>query len=87
MNFYEILLKSKALKLATQTMVGSACMVMRELNKGSTGKHIMQMKDEVCSLGGTAITGISQLEKHNVRAGFISCIEEATKRAVSLSKF
>ncbi len=68
-------------------MVGSACMVMKELNKGSTGKHIMQMKDEVCSLGGTAITGITQLEKHNVRAAFITCIEEATKRAVTLSKF
>jgi pyrroline-5-carboxylate reductase len=67
-------------------MVGSANMVMKELNIGSSGKHIMQMKDEVCSLAGTAIAGVSELEKQNVRGSFIKCIEEATSRAKELSK-
>ncbi len=44
------------------------------------------MKDEVCSLAGTAIAGVSELEKQNVRGSFIKCIEEATSRAKELSK-
>ena len=66
-------------------MLGAATMVMEELNDKENGKHIMQMKEEVCSPGGTTINGIAQLEKYRVRSALINCIEQATKRAVQLS--
>ena len=65
-------------------MLGAASMVKKELN-AQDGKHIMQMKEEVCSPGGTTINGIAQLEKHKVRSALIDCIESATKRAVELN--
>ncbi len=66
-------------------MLGSAVMVMEQLNDREHGKHIMQMKEEVCSPGGTTINGIAQLEKYRIRSALINCIEQATKRAVQLS--
>ncbi len=44
-------------------------------------KHIMQMKDEVCSPGGTTIAGVHELEKNGFRNSVISCIEAATNKA------
>jgi len=76
--------KDMAIRLAAQTMLGAASMVKKELN-AQDGKHIMQMKEEVCSPGGTTINGIAQLEKHKVRSALIDCIESATKRAVELN--
>lgn len=78
--------RDMAIRLASQTMLGSASMVMNELNDKENGKHIMQMKEEVCSPGGTTITGIAQLEKYRVRSALINCIEEATNRAANLNK-
>lgn len=73
-----------AIRLASQTMLGAASMVMEQLNE-KHGKHIMQMKEEVCSPGGTTINGIAQLEKYRVRSALINCIEQATKRAAELN--
>jgi pyrroline-5-carboxylate reductase len=84
------LTRSMALRLAAQTMLGSSMMVMNELNKinssSSSAKHIMQMKEEVCSPGGTTIYGISELENNHVRSAFIKCVEAATNRAKELNK-
>ena len=74
------LTRDMALKLATQTMFGSASMLLEELNK-LNGKHLMQMKEEVCSPGGTTIYGIAELEKYNLRSSLIKCIEAGTQRA------
>lgn len=74
-----------AIRLASQTMLGAASMVMEQLNEKEHGKHIMQMKEEVCSPGGTTINGIAQLEKYRVRSALINCIEQATKRAAELN--
>lgn len=53
--------RKMALEFAAQTVLGAAKMVKE------TGKHPGQMRDEVCSPGGTTITGIHVLERGGVR--------------------
>lgn len=75
-----------ALSLATRTMAGSANMIINELNKEGLGKHIMSIKEEISSPGGTTIFGLSELERYNVRHAFGKCIETATNRAKELNR-
>jgi pyrroline-5-carboxylate reductase len=44
------------------------------------------VKDEVASAGGTAITGIKALEQHGLRYALIEAIEAASHRASELSR-
>lgn len=69
-----------ALALASQTVLGSAKMVLE------TGKHPGQLKDMVTSPGGTTITGVHELEKAGVRVAFINAVTGAANRANELSK-
>jgi pyrroline-5-carboxylate reductase len=66
-----------ALRLAMQTMKGAAELMQIEHGK----KHPMQMKDEVCSPGGTTIEGVHELEKHGFRNAIISTVEAACYKA------
>jgi len=50
-----------------------------------SGKHPAQLKDMVCSPGGTTVAGIHQLEKSGCRAALIDAIEAATNQAKYLS--
>ena len=66
-----------AYTMAAQTVMGSAKMVM------DTGKHPGQLKDEVCSPGGTTIAGVSALEEHGFRNSVIKAADacyEKTQR-------
>lgn len=69
-----------AIKLAAQATFGAANMVLE------TGKHTGVLKDEICSPGGTTITGIYAIEKGGVRAAMIEAMENATKRAEEIGK-
>ncbi|MGL6076674.1 MAG: pyrroline-5-carboxylate reductase [Fimbriiglobus sp.] len=72
--------REMALKLAAQTVFGSAKMVLE------TGTHPAILKDNVASPGGTTIAGIHALEKGGLRAAVINAVEVASQRAAELGK-
>lgn len=67
-----------AQKLAAQTLLGAARMVLE------TGQHPGALKDAVCSPGGTTIEGVLALERGGVRAALMNAVREATRRAREL---
>ena len=69
-----------ATKLAAQTLLGAAKMVLE------TGMHPGALKDMVTSPGGTTIEGIHELEKGGARAAFINAVRAASERSRQLSK-
>ena len=69
-----------ALRLAAQTALGAAKMVLE------TGEHPEKLKDMVASPGGTTIEGLSVLEKKGVRGALIQAVERATRKSRSLAR-
>jgi pyrroline-5-carboxylate reductase len=67
-----------ALKLAAQTVYGSARLLLE------TGEHPGTLKDQVTSPGGTAIAGLHTLEAGGLRTTLIDAVESATRRARQL---
>ncbi|XP_033226038.1 pyrroline-5-carboxylate reductase 3-like [Belonocnema kinseyi] len=71
--------REMATKFAAQVMIGAGKMVLH------SGKHPGQLKDEVCSPGGTTIEGIHALERGSVRCALVNAIEAAVKKSDTLS--
>jgi pyrroline-5-carboxylate reductase len=69
-----------ALRLAAQTLLGAAKMVLE------TGTHPAALKDMVTSPGGTSIAGLAALEKAGLRAALMAAVEAASARARELGK-
>jgi len=69
-----------ALKLAAQTVLGSAQLLIE------TNAHPGHLKDQVTSPGGTAIAGLHTLEAGGLRTTLINAVEAATRRARELGE-
>jgi pyrroline-5-carboxylate reductase len=69
-----------ALKLATQTVLGSARLALE------TGLHPGALKDMVTSPGGTTIEGVHELELGGFRGTVISAVRAATDKSKRLGQ-
>jgi pyrroline-5-carboxylate reductase len=72
--------RDMATKLAAQTVLGSAKMVLE------TGLHPAALKDMVTSPGGTTIEGLHELEKGKLRGTVISAVRVATEKSKKLGQ-
>ena len=72
--------RERAIRLAAKTLLGSAQMVL------DTGLHPDQLKDNVCSPGGSTIAGVHALEERGFRHAAAEAIIQATKKNLELGK-
>ncbi len=70
--------RAKAYKMAEQSMLGSAKLALE------TGKHPGELKDIVCSPGGTTIEAVLELEKNGFRASVASALEACAEKSKSM---
>lgn len=70
--------RATAYRLAAQTVMGSAKMILE------TGMHPGQLKDMVSSPGGTTITGCQVLEERGFRATAIDAVQAAAIKSRAL---
>lgn len=77
---YSGLDRQTAQKLAAQTVLGAAAMVLE------SGKHPGELKDMVCSPGGTTIEGVAVLEQRAVRSAFTDAVIVSTEKSERLGR-
>ena len=72
--------RADAVKFAAQTMMGAAQMVLE------TGKHPAQLKNEVCSPGGSTIQGVRVLEQRAVPGTMMDAVIVSYEKSAALGK-
>lgn len=70
--------RKQAMEMAAQMLMGSAALVLQ------SGKHPGQLKDEVCSPGGSTIQGVRKLEEHGFRSAVFEAVVAAYEKNKSL---
>lgn len=74
------LTRDVAIRLAAMTLKGAAAMVLE------TGKNPAELKDAVCSPGGTTIAAVHALEKNGFRSAVMDAVCAAAARSKELSE-
>lgn len=77
---YEGLSRQDAYKLVGQTLVGCGKMFLE------SGKHPGELKDNVCSPGGTTIVGVKSLEESGFRGAIIDAAIKTIEKSKKMSK-
>lgn len=72
--------REKAMLYAAQTLKGAADLLLK------SGKHPGELKDAVCSPGGTTIAGVHALEVGGLRATAMDAVTSAYERTLELKK-
>lgn len=72
--------RAQAYKFAAQAVMGSAKMVLE------TGKHPGELKDMVCSPGGTTIEAVRVLEDRGFRSSVIEAMIKCMEQSEKLSR-
>lgn len=72
--------RGKAMEYAAQMLLGTAALALE------SGQHPGQMKDAVCSPGGSTIAGVRALENGGFRAAVMNAVEAAYLRNQELRK-
>ena len=72
--------RNQAIAYAAQTMAGTANMILEK------GIHPGQLKDAVCSPGGSTIAGVNALEQGAFRASCMEAVTAAYQRTLELGK-
>ena len=70
--------RKDAYQMAAQTVMGAAKMVLE------TGKHPAELKDAVCSPGGTTIAGVAALEEWGFRNSIIKATDACYNKAENI---
>ena len=70
--------RDKAYAFAAQTVKGAAEMVLQ------TGKHPGELKDMVCSPGGTTIAGVAALEEYGFRNAVLKAGEACYEKCEAI---
>ena len=73
--------RADAVTLASITLRGSADLVLQ------SGKHTAQLKDNVCSPGGSTIAGVMELDRGGFRAAIENCVLAAYNKTRDLASF
>lgn len=66
--------RKTAYELACTTMAGTAELMLK------TGLHPGELKDRVCSPGGTTIKGVAALEEYGIRNAFIKAVDAVVNK-------
>ncbi|MGL5478389.1 MAG: pyrroline-5-carboxylate reductase family protein, partial [Clostridium sp.] len=70
--------RDKAYKMAAQSVLGSAKMVLE------TKEHPGVLKDMVCSPGGTTIEAVAELENNNFRSTVIKAMDSCANKSKNM---
>ena len=71
--------RAAAYKLIGQTLVGAGKMFLE------SGKHPGELKDNVCSPGGTTIEGVKTLEENGFRGAIIKAVTDTIKKSKEMT--